>query len=369
MNNEGTFGTYEAICLTTLIMINKIFYTSASVLVETVGTAAWYETIISCMVSLFFFYLIYLLMKRFPGQDITRIYEIVLGRVIGKVVTLIFSVYILYYAASNLREFIEMIKVYNLPYTPSSILILGFIIVATIIAYFGLEGVARMSGVLLIPVMLSIIAVLLFAIPLYNVDYIKPYFGYGLQKTIVVGILRSSAYEEFFILTVIINSIHGLKNFKRVGIISIVITGITFTISMLCYLMAFHYSTGSESLSGLFQLSRIIIFNRYVQRLESIFLFAWVVSSLIAVSCAFYISISLYTKAFTINNHRPIIFPFSFLLFMIALMPKNISEVIQVNILFIRQYSLFLVYFVPTVVLILAMILQKRGHGQNVQKG
>jgi hypothetical protein len=89
---------------------------------------------------------------------------------------------------------------------------------------------------------------------------------------------------------------------------------------------------------------------------------------LIAVSAAFYFSIDLYKNAFKIKNHRPIILPFAILLFMIALIPKGISEVIQVNILFIRQYSLLYVYLLPVLVLIVAVIFRKRGD-INVQKG
>ncbi len=368
MNKEGTFGTYEAVCLVSMIIIVKIFYTSITVIVNIEGTSGWYGTIISCITSMFLFSLLYMLMKRFPGMDITQICEAILGKIIGKAFTLIFSAYVLYYAASNLREFIEMIKTYNLPYTPPSILICAFIAVCIIIAYFGLEDIARVSGILFAPVMICIIIILLLAIPYYDLDYIKPYLGYGLKKTIITGMLRSSAYSEVFILTIIINSIHGLKAFKKVGIISLLIAGVTFSTNILCYVMAFLYSSGSENLSGLFELSRAIYFNRYIQRVESIFLFAWVIASLLAVSVAFYISINLYTKAFRISNHRPIIFPFSFLLFMVALIPQNISEVIHIHIHLLRQYSSFLIFLVPILLLIIAVIFRKRGDVANAEK-
>ncbi len=368
MNNEGSFGTYEAICLTSLIMITKVFYTSIAVIIKSLGTAAWYGTIISCLIGLVFFMLIYLLMKRFPGNNIIQIFEAVLGKVAGKFVTLLFAAYILYYAASNLREFIEMIKAYNLPYTPPSILIFGFIAVASIVAFWGLEGIVRISTLIFIPVLIGIAIILLLAIPYYDADYLKPYGGYGIMNTLITSFLRSSAYEEFFILTIIINSIHGIKSFKKIGIISILISGAVFSVSLLCYLMAFLYSEGSENLSGIFQLSRLIYFNRYIQRVESIFLFIWVIASLVAVSTSFYISIHLYSKTFKIPNHRPVIIPFAFLLFMVALIPSNISEVIEVNILFIRQYSLFFMYSVPLLVLLLAIIFKKRGAKTNAQK-
>ncbi len=367
-NREGAFGTYEAICITSTLMITKIFYTSISVIIDIEGTSGWIGTIVSCLTTLVMFSLIYMLMKRFPNKDITQIFEAVLGRFSGKVLSLVFSAYLLFYAASSLREFVEMIKAYNLPYSPPSLLVFAFIAVCAIVAYYGLEGIARISGIFFIPVIVALFVILLLASPNYNINYMKPYLGYGLKETVVTGLLRCSAYDEVVILAFMINSMHGLKTFKRAGYASIIITGITFSSNLLCNVLAFTYTGGRENLSGLFELSRAIYFNRFVQRLESIFLFAWVISSLVSVAIAFYLSINIYTKAFRIPGHRPLIFPFSFLLFMVALIPKNMSEVVQLNIHFIRQYSCFFIYLVPVMILFIAVIFRKRGdivHGKK----
>ncbi len=368
-NREGSFGTYEAVCLTSIMIITKIFYTSIAVIIKLEGTSGWIGTIISCITSLFLFSLICVLMKRFPNMDLTQIFEAVIGRFVGKLLTLLFSAYLLYYAASSLREFIEMIKAYNLPYTPPSFLIFGFIAVCAIVTYYGLEGIARISGIFFIPIIAALIIILLLSIPNYDLDYLKPYLGFGVKKTVTTGVLRCSAYDEVVILAFIINSVHGYKIFKKAGYTSLIIAGLTFSSNIMCNVITFMYTGGSENLSGLFELSRAIYFNRFIQRFESIFLFAWVVSSLVTVSIAFYLSINLYTKAFRIPGHRPLIFPFSFLLFMIALVPKNMSEVVQINIHFIRQFSGVIIYAVPILILLIAAIFGKRGDVPNGKKG
>jgi len=367
-NRQGYIGTYEAVCLTSIMMITKIFYTSIAVIVKIEGTSGWYGTLISCMTSLIMFSFIFLLLKRFPHMDITQIFEAVIGRVAGKILTLLFSAYMIFYAASNVREFIEMIKAYNLPYTPPSILIFGFIAVCAIVAYYGLEGISRISAIFFVPAIIGVALILILASPNYDFDYLKPYLGYGLKKTIVTGVLRSSAYDEVVILAFIINSVHGPKICKRAGYSSILISGLTFSTNILCSILAFQYTAGSENLSGLFELSRAIYFNRFVQRLESIFLFAWVIASLVTVSIAFYLAIDIYTKAFRIPGHRPLIFPFSFILFMVALIPENMPEVVQVNIHFIRQYSGFFIYLAPIAILLLAVLFRKRGELHNGKK-
>ena len=97
-NSQGTFGTYEAVCLASIFLITKIFYMSISIIIGIKGTAAWYGTIISCTVSLILFSLISLLMKRFPNMDFAQIFEVVAGKFAGKVLILLFSVYFIFYA-------------------------------------------------------------------------------------------------------------------------------------------------------------------------------------------------------------------------------------------------------------------------------
>jgi spore germination protein KB len=368
LNSEGKISVFEAICITTFIITTKIFFTSPSYLVKHAGTASWYCTIISCITSIIFFLLIYLLMKRFIGKNIVEIFEIVLGKYFGKLLSLLFCAYGLYYSGSNLREFVEMIKAYNLPYSPPSVIFSIFIATVCLITYFGLNGISRISVIYFYPVIAGFILILLLASPNYDVDYLKPYLGYGLGNSLTIGFLRSSAYEEVFILTIIINSMQSIKAFKKSGIISLIIAGIAFSISLICYLMTFGYIMGSENLSGIFQLSKIIYFNRFFQRLESVFLFIWVISSVIAASISFYITIIIYCKTFNIQEHKPLILPFAALLFLVAILPNSLSEVIDINLVLIRQYSLFLVYFIPVLVLLLSLILKKNGGKANVYK-
>ncbi|MCX7920729.1 MAG: spore germination protein [Clostridia bacterium] len=369
MMKEGNFGIREAVYLTILVLITKIFYTSIRVVVKTTGTASWYSTLISCVTSIVLFLLLYTLMKRFPGKDLVQIFDKVTGKIIGKILSLVFVLYFIYYAGSSLREFVEMIKAYNLPYTPPSLILAAFITVIVSLAYVGLEGISRFAVVSFYPIMVGILAILLLAVPYYNFNAIFPIGGYGISKTLSVGLLRSSAYTEVVILAFIINSIHGVKIFKKTGLISLGIAGIIISATILCSLMAFDYPQGGENVSDLFQLARIIYFNRFFQRIESIFLFIWIMASLVTVGATFYISLSIFCKAFNVEQHRPLILPFSFLTFMVALEPKSLTEVTQRNIAFVRTYSIFILYLIPIFVLLLAFILGKKGAETKHAKG
>ena len=366
MNSEGKIGVFEAISFVSIITINKVFFTSVGSIIRYTGTAAWYATLISCAITVIVFTLVYMLLKRFPGKDLAAIFECVTGRFIGKLLILIISAYCIFNAGSTLREFVEMIKVYNLPYTPTSLIISLFLISSLIISRYGFQAIARLCAICFIPTMAGLAFILLLSANSFDFNLLNPIGGHGLATTFMYGISRSSAYTEFLLLAFTINALDGYRDFKKTALTGILISGAVFSISLFCYLTIYGYTSGSENISGIFQLSRSIYFNRYIQRLESIFLFIWVISSVLTTTASYYISMLIYCKAFRIKDHKPMLLPFSVLVFIVAILPESMQEVTQRNIAFLRQYSLYIMYLIPVAVLFLAFITRKKGGKANV---
>jgi spore germination protein (amino acid permease) len=254
-----------------------------------------------------------------------------------------------------------------MPFTPPGILIIAFLMVVAAMAYVGLEGIARVSYVFFYPIIGALLLLLLMAIPSYDFDYLKPFFGHGLSKTILIGVSRSAAYDEIVFLAIIIRSVQELKVFKKVGFSSLILTGLTFSSCLICIIAAFQYTVGSEHLSGMYQLSRVIYFSRFFQRIEAIFLFIWVISSVITVSFVFYLALSSYCRVFNINNHRPLLLPFSILAFMLAYYPKHLAEVIEFHLKVLRVYSSAIMMLIPIMVLVIALIRRKKGDKANAE--
>jgi spore germination protein KB len=367
---EGQFGFWEALSLATIIIVTKIFYTSPMTIINEFGTAAWYGTLGSCLTAIIFFGLLYLLMKRFPGQDLFQVLETVYGKIVGKILVLILASYFLYYVAMNIREFSAILKAYNLPFTPLSMTIFPFLLVVWVLAYVGLEGIARTTYIFSFLVFGGLALMLLLAIPAYSWDFLQPILGYGLRNTIITGFMRSSAYSEIVILATIIGSLQGLKNFKRVGFSALIISGLTISLCTACLLAAFQFTSGGEHLSGLFQLSRTIYYSRFIQRLEAVFLFTWVFAAVLTVAVVFYISLKAYCRAFQIFDHRPLIFPYIFVTGALISLPKNLPEVLQVHVQFTREFSFLLLFTIPVITLVFAVILKKgqKGEGSNENK-
>lgn len=368
MSKQGKFGLFETTALATLVIVSKIFYTSLGVVVKSTGTAAWYGALMACTLSIIFFLIIYLLMRRFPGMDVVEIFEAVMGKFTGRVMGFLYACYLIFYAATSSREFFEVIKTYVLPNTKDSIIYISFIGVIVLIAYKGLESLVRLSYISFFPILGGLLLILILAYPYYNPGYLKPYLGYGLKNTLTYWLPRCAVYEEVLTLIIIVKSIHGMDNFLKAGLTGLILSGIIFSLSAVSYIMMFTYVFGAENLSGMFHMSRTVYFSRFFQRMETIFLFPWVVSSLITAGAACYLSLYVYCASFKINNYKPLIFPFSFLIYMIAVIPKNITDFIQNYLPIVRQYSAINNYGIPILVFLVAVITGKRGEKQSVKK-
>lgn len=361
MINEGKLNFFEGFSVISMMILTKVFFTSIGRVIEYSGTSAWYCTIFSGITSMVFFMLLYLLMKRFPGQNLSQVFETVLGKFFACIIAILYCTYFVFYSGSTIREFIEMVKAYNLPYTMPSLIIISFSLAVYVISYLGLEGLGRLASIALISITIGIATIIFLGAPLYDYNNLFPIGGYGFRKTLEIGVLRASAYSEIVVLPFIMGSFYNLKQFKKTGILSLIFSAGIISIVILCTIVTFEYPQASANLSGLYELSRLIYYNRFIQRIEGVFLFIWVISSIVSVAAAFYISLSIYCKPFRIPDHRPLIIPFLLTAITVSLLPDSLSQLTYRNIKFMRQYSIFFLYTIPVIVLLLAIIRGKKG--------
>jgi len=79
--------------------------------------------LIAVSTALVGFLFIFLLMKRFPGQDLVSVFETVFGKIAGNIISIITAAAILFNSLMIIREFSEAIKAYVYPFSPASMII------------------------------------------------------------------------------------------------------------------------------------------------------------------------------------------------------------------------------------------------------
>jgi spore germination protein KB len=362
---EGKFGVQETVALTTITITSNVFFSSPGVLARFVGPAAWYVTLISAAVGIIGFTFIYLLLKRFQGKDIIEIFELSLGKIIGSIFSAILAAWLVFYVSVRLREFAEVLIVYVLPLSPLEFIMLIFMTVITILCFLGLEPIARFAKLVAYVLLFGLIVVLVLSFQNYEFHHLFPILGNGIGSTIINGARRSSPYGEVIILAVVAGSLQGTSHIKKSGYISLVLSGLLISACLLGITLAFPYYVAQEMTSPMYELTVLIDYGRFYSRLDAIFLFIWIISTMIAVSILFYCSVSTYCKMFRIQKIRPVILPFSIIVFCAAVAPDDITSVILGLVQQIREYGWIVFFVLPLIALIVAKI-RKKGANSNV---
>jgi len=358
---EGKFGTNEAIWFITIAIIAKVFYTSPSIVSGLVGTAGWYMTLISASVAAVGFTFIYHLLKRFPGKGLVEIYEIVLGRIGGCIFSSMLAILLVYIAAIRTREFSEVLKIYILPLTPLTYILILFVGTVAILNILGLETLVRLSKLTGYAMAVGFFIVIILGQQNYSLYRLFPFLGYGIGRTLYHGIIRSSVYGEVICLAVFAPSLQGIRHIKKAGYTSLALSGAFISIALIAFIMTFPYYAAIEVTSPMYEMITLIDYGRFLQRVDPIFVFIMGISSLLSVSAVFYAFVSIYCKIFRIQDTKPVILSTAIIVYTLAIASKSMSQVTFGSVQALRDYGSIFFYLLPLIALIMAM-LRKKGN-------
>lgn len=361
MFSQEKFGIREAISLITIVIITKIYFTSPALLIKFTGTAAWYVTLISALTAIVGFTFVYLLLRRYPGKNLIEIFEVVWGRSLGSIFSGLLSLWFIAESCIFLREFTEVLRVYELPLSPTSFIIFIFVVGIGVLIFLGLEAIVRFSKLAFPIFILGFIIVLVLSSLNFNIHHLYPVFGYGITKSIFHGLIRSSVYGEVIILAVFYHSLQGVKYIGKSCYSAIVLSGILNSVSILAYLMTFPYFTAPRIISLMYEMTKLIDYGRFFQRLDPIFFFIWNVGSFITVATLFYTGISIYCMIFRIQNIKPILVPSLIILYSGAMLPQDATVIITGYVQASREYSWIVYYFLPLITLIVSKFKGNKG--------
>jgi len=337
--DEGKIGNIEMICLLVNAIACKAFFTSIAAVVEKVGTAGWYMTMISAAVSMGVFSLMYMLIKAHSGKNILEIYDETVGKKAGKALALISCLILFLSASITLREFTDATNVYLLHETPPGFIVGMFILAMTVVCCLGIEGLGRLAKLLSYILLFNFLVVMILSYQRIEIYRLYPLLGYGLGNTIKNGIVRSSAYGEIILAGVFAKALNDTKDAGKIGYRSLILGGLVIAIILFAVIASFPYFIAIELADPLYIMVSLVQHGRFFQRVEVIFIFTWNLSTLIGLTAIFYGAINCYCHAFNIKDKKPIIISFAISIYLTTLIIPSISIVLDYVVPNLRDYG------------------------------
>ncbi len=357
--NKQIFGKWE----TTAILMNaislKIFLNFPRRMVEVSGTAGWLLAIYVSLIAFAALAIILKLYKKFKGMDLLDIAHFTGGSTLKIITGLLFFGLLFFLNIVTLREFAEDIKVIALTMSPLSF-VMGFFLICIIVgAYAGIETIARLQAIAVPVIVAAFVLILIGNIPNLDLYNLFPIMGSGANKLFFEGFNKIAVFSELVLLFFIVPHIPDMKTMKSASMTAVISSSIFLISSVIVYLGAFPYPTALENYMPIYQLSRLIEFGMFFQRVEPVFVIVWVASALLFLSTIFSISIQIFCNIFGIKDYKPMILPFGVILFTATFIPPSISATIKMDTIFVHTYSWVLTFVYVILLLAIAGIKKK----------
>ena len=356
-------GKWEVTAILVNALCLQVFLNLPRTMAELAGPAAWMVTVYVMVMVLIIFTVIIKLYKPFEGMDILDVAHYAMG-VPGRVAAGIIVLFHLVLAISIiLREFGEDMKVIALEVSPISYVLLFFIVGMLVSAYMGLEAISRLHSFAVPVVIVGFIIIIVGVSPYYRVLNLFPIMGKGAKAILWDGLSRISIYSSliFFFLSI---PFVGREDTKNIGYTAILLTGILTTLSCLAYLAVAPFPVAIEYFLPIYQLARLIYLGRFFQRIESVFMIIWAASALMYLSTGLFFMLYVFKKTFAIKYYRPLIIPFTVLVFNFSLLPPNLMWAVEIETKYFRRFA-WITTFAVTAAILAAAHLKKSVEGKG----
>ena len=154
------------------------------------GTTGYWGVILAFLLALVVIFLIVSLGRRFPGESIVVYAQSVCGKFLGKIIGLIYLLFILTLMAWTVRDVSDHFNIYLLTRTPLWAIVALILLTVLCIAYRGIEGLSRTIAFLFILSLMFITLTSFTSFQFFRVNNILPLFHF-IPGKLPLGIIQT----------------------------------------------------------------------------------------------------------------------------------------------------------------------------------
>lgn len=303
--NEEKLTHGQVAFLTYVSAVGNIVYTFTFV-TSVAGRAFWVAVLIGVLANIPFAAWVLFLGRHLQGGTIFDLLETGLGKIISKLILLIYLVINLSNAVCMLNLFTGTIRVLFLQNTPSLFIMLFLVSVCTLFANGGLKSFARLAQILAILFTANyFMGFFLSFIKLFKMEYVTPIFDTTVpQFAKGVMITLGTNAECLLFLFLMIGSVPSAQK-EYVPVIKGLVT---WSVVLSFAILIMEGDIGHELLSRVAQagitVARVIQINNYIRGLEILVLMTYQYITLLKTTIFIYSSFAASKKLFNVKKSR-----------------------------------------------------------------
>jgi len=309
MLEQGKIEGRQAIALMLSVVLPTAILIVPAVVVKDARQDAWLSVLAATVMALVIVRVVVSLSLRFPGKALCEYAEDILGKVLGKIVCLLYIwLFFLYVGSGTVREFDFFLVTVLMPETPMLAFGITVVAVAAYAIRNGLEVLCRFNW-LFIPVTGLLAIIFLLAIPQMKVARLLPVIDTGLVPIIQSSVEPTMWLGEIVVLAMLIPYLNKPQEAHRVAMLSVLLCGFLLTVSTLEALLVFGPDHTAIWTYPIYNVIRIISIANFLERLESVLVVFWVLGGIVKIGVFYYVAVLGSAQCFGLRDYRPLVLP------------------------------------------------------------
>lgn len=321
--SDGKIGFREFASLITFAIGIKLTDTTPTFLFQSGGNAGWLIPVISYMILMLVMIVMFSVLKNNPGKGLMELIFELTGPVGGFLIGALLFAIILAVTVLNSRSYVGIVNTMVYQRTPTPILFLILIAAAGYIAILGLEAIGRVAWVIF-PYAFTIFILLFFLVWEY-IDWLHlfPIAGPGVPRLLKESLIHTSIFGEIFYLLALVPYVRTFTDFRKASVIGFSLSIFNIVLSTVVYVAVFDYPAVRYLAFPFQQLTRVAQFGQVITHVESIFLFFWLMCSVVHFAVYLYLVSFFFAQTLRIRKMKSLVLPFAGLVFVLGLIPEN----------------------------------------------
>jgi spore germination protein KB len=343
-------------------IILLIFFVLGSSLIVGTGLEAkqdsWIAVLVGLVITLPIIFIYARLLTLYPGKDLYEILEVIFGKVIGKLIAILYIWYSIHLGAMVLYNFSSFINIVGLPETPRVVPSICFIFLCVYGVKLGVEVMGRW-GEFFITILLGIaVIIVLLSTPNFKLDNIRPVLSNGI-KPIMKGALAVFAFplSETVVFMGVFSSLQKKASRYKVYMMGVAIgTLLLVAVTIVNTLVLGTYVKSLNYFTTYITTSRINI-GDFIQRIEILVSVAFLVAGLIKISMCLLSAARGISNLLNLNDYRFSIIPIAMIILSLSFFVyEDIMDAQRFILKVYPYYAILINAIVPIFILIMAEI-------------
>ncbi|WFD10125.1 GerAB/ArcD/ProY family transporter [Tepidibacter hydrothermalis] len=328
ISTKEKIGTSQMITLLISTILGVGILSLPRNLADKVQGSGFIIIIISTVICIFFGYCMYKVIYGFRNKSLMQISSDILTKPMAYLVCIIFILYYLVNISMVVRIFGEVVKMYMLEKTPIEVIIISILFVCAYSSKKGIEGIARISQIILFLMVVPIIFVFFFSLETADFTNLMPILNVKASQVFPTVFLTTFAFSGFETMLVLSIFMREPKDGFKIQWITLIVIGIVYIFFSVISIAVFGQVETTHLMWPTLTIVKVIdIPGAFLENLDALIMGTWTLNIFITL-CVFLFCASLVIgdmfNCREINYFDYAIVP---VVYILAMYPDNLAHV------------------------------------------